>query len=379
MKIVVISSWYPSPEDRTTGSFVHEQVRMLQKNGHVVTVIKPNLNGTIKDTYRGRILKDRMYHMEGVNVYEVNVNVYIPKLKAFYYRTLEKKVVRVLKQHRLEFDLIHSHSLLTAGIVAPYLAHVYSRPLVHTEHTSGLIYAPGQFDQADISGIEQLLQTANKVLFVSRFAKEHSLTYKDSISDKLSIVHNVVEASFFEKGFSEKKQTVLVIGDFIERKNHAFILESWKLYQQQHPDHGYRLIFRGNGFDSVAFKELSAGIDNLETGRRLDRKGVVEAIAEAAVLLSASRLETFGLTIAEALALGVPVVVSDSGGVRDIVEPGDGFIVEGDSVELFTSKITAVLNGQYDPPETIRERCHRKFSEPVIYGKLADIYTDCLN
>lgn len=379
MKILVISSWYPSPEDRTTGSFVHEQVRMLQKNGHVVTVVKPNLNGTIKDTYRGRILKDRMYHMEGVTVYDVNVNVYIPKLKAFYYRTLEKKVVRVLKQHRLEFDLVHSHSLLAAGIVAPYVATTYSRPLVHTEHTSGLIYAPGQFDQTDISGIGQLLQTARKVLFVSRFAKEHSLIYKNSTSEKIAVVHNVVDASFFEKPFPEKKKTVLVIGDFIERKNHPFILEVWKLYQQQYPNHEYRLIFRGNGFDSVAFKQLSAGISNLETGKRLNRKEVVDAVSEAAVLLSASRLETFGLTIAEALALGVPVVVSDSGGVRDIVETGDGFIVEEDSVPLFTSKMTAVLNGQHDAAEEIRERCRYKFSESVIYVKLADIYKACLN
>lgn len=379
MKILVISSWYPSPEDRTTGSFVHEQVRMLQKNGHTVTVVKPNLNGTIKDTYRGRVLKDRMYHMEGVNVYEVNINVYIPKLKALYYRSLEKKVVRVLRQHRVEFDLIHSHSLLTAGIIAPHVASVYSRPLVHTEHTSGLIYAPEQFDQTDISGIVQLIREAKKVLFVSHFAKEYSLIYKDNISEKLSVVHNVVEASFFEKPFAEKKKTVVVIGDFIERKNHTFILEIWKLYQQQHPDNDYRLVFRGNGFDSDAFKQLSAGIPNLETGKRLGRQEVVDTISEATILLSASRLETFGLTIAEALALGVPVVTSDSGGVRDIVEPGDGYIIAGNSVTLFTSKLTAVLNGEHDSPEEIRERCRKKFSESVIYDKLAAIYTAYLN
>lgn len=95
--ILIVSSWYPSIEQPTNGSFVHEQVKMLQKNGHEVIVLKPNLNGTFKDTLKGQFSTTQVYIFENVKVLEVGINVLLPKMKAFFYKWLAKKAITGLK------------------------------------------------------------------------------------------------------------------------------------------------------------------------------------------------------------------------------------------------------------------------------------------
>ncbi len=373
--ILIISSWYPSEENPTEGSFVHEQVKMLQKKGHGVTVVKPNLSGTFIETIKGKKAKNRNYDFEEVPVFEVGVNVCFPKLKAYYYAQLSKKVATVLKKNNIQFDVIHSHALLSAGMIAPYISQLFRKRLFHTEHTSGLIFNPSQFDSIDQQGIIKLVEHSEKVFFVSRFAKENSLIYKDSHNDKIVVLHNIVENSFFEYSFLEKKNQIITIANFSFLKNQQFLLKVWNEFNKNGKNtNNCKLVFAGNGFDAIEFTSVAKNVANIEVIPHLNRQEVKEKIVESKALLSGSKLETFGLTIAEALALGTPVVVTNSGGPRDIVEKGDGFIVEQGNVDLFVSKIQEILNENHDSNETIRKRCHSKFSEEVIYGQLIQCY-----
>ncbi len=376
--VLIISSWYPSPEDVTNGSFVHEQVKMLKKRGHEVVVVKPNLNGSFSDTIKGKKIKSKVYSFEGVGVYEVGVNVYFPKLKSVYYNILRKKVEKTIVEQQLNFDIIHSHSLLSAGVIAANISTIFSKPLIHTEHTSALVFSPNEFDAIDRQAIHRLINIAKNIFFVSSFSLEKSLIFKDAISTKISVLHNVVDDSFFELQTSEKNNSIVVIGDFGERKNQLFLLDVWKELQKKNIVAGIKLLFIGNGFESTEFIEKSEGIKNIEVKNRLNRDEILTEISTSQLLLSSSLIETFGLTIAEALALGVPVVVTNSGGPKDIVEEGDGFIVDFDKMS-FLEKVEEVLKGNHDEATIIRERCKSKFSENVIYLKLVEAYKNSVS
>lgn len=374
--ILIVSSWYPSHENTTEGTFVHEQVKMLQKNGHEVTVVKPNLNGSFIETLKGKKVKNRIYRFDQVEVFEVGVNVYVPKIKRLYYEILTKSALKVIKKSRIQFDIIHSHALLSAGIIAPSISSYFKKPLVHTEHTSGLIFAPNQFSELDKISIKNLIIGAQKILFVSKFARNNSLIYKDFDDLKIEVLYNIVEDTFFKIPFVQKKNQVISIGDFSERKNQIFLVSVWKMYLKRNPTSDYRLIFAGNGFDNSLFVNEIEGISSIVIMPRLNRNEVLETISQSKVLFSASKLETFGLTIAESLALGTPVVVTDSGGPKEIVKKGDGFIVDLNNDQLFLDKFEEVINGIHDFPSTIRERCKFRFSERVIYDSLNEIYSN---
>lgn len=374
--ILIVSSWYPSLENPTNGSFVHEQVKMLKKRGHHVTVLKPNLSGSFKETIKGKRAVNQIYYYENIQVIEIGINVYLPKCKKYYYDKLAKKAISVLTANNVKFELIHSHALLSAGIISSSIALAFNKPLVHTEHTSGLVFNPKQFDQVDKSAIRKLVEVSKKVLFVSRYARHNSLIFNEINSSKLDVLYNIVDESFFNCHFESKKNQIITIGDFSDRKNQTFLMKVWSIFNESGKNiSNCQLIFAGNGFEG---KNIPNGLSNVSFIPRLNREEVRKYISSSKVLLSASKLETFGLTIAESLALGTPVVVTDSGGPREIVEQGDGFIVKQNDIDEFIEKLNAVLQGNHDVPEKIRKRCHSRFSETTIYPQLLKVYLESL-
>ena len=77
-------------------------------------------------------------------------------------------------------------------------------------------------------------------------------------------------------------------------------------------------------------------------------KEVLERYSAYSLLLSTSCSETFGLSVAEAISHGTPVVCTDSGGVRDFVEATNGIIVGIADVYAIAAAIHEVISCKYD-------------------------------
>jgi glycosyltransferase involved in cell wall biosynthesis len=92
------------------------------------------------------------------------------------------------------------------------------------------------------------------------------------------------------------------------------------------------------------------------------------------MVLSTSKVETFGLTIAEAQAMGKPVVVTDSGGVRDIVTQETGIVTELSATAFAKGLIQLIQTFQTYDPETIRLSAKNRFAAEVIMNQLNEIY-----
>jgi glycosyltransferase involved in cell wall biosynthesis len=170
-----------------------------------------------------------------------------------------------------------------------------------------------------------------------------------------------------------------MIGNFIPRKNHALLLEAFAFVQKQYPSVG--LTIAGHGPLMVELQALSSSLQlkNITWLPGLSRIEVRKEIAAHHAIFSTSTIETFGLTVAEAQAMGKPVVVTDSGGVRDIVTQETGVVTEGSS-ESFAKGILQLIQSYdtYDQ-ETIRQSAKRRFSSEVIMEQLHEIYDQALS
>ena len=80
------------------------------------------------------------------------------------------------------------------------------------------------------------------------------------------------------------------------------------------------------------------------------------------------------MTIAEAQAMGKPVVVIDSGGVRDIVTRETGIVTECSSEAFAKGMLQLIQSYDTYDPETIRQSAKRRFSSEVIMEQLNEIY-----
>jgi len=381
LHIFIISSWFPSDSNPTNGSFVYEQAHALKRKGHKISVLIPNLSGSALQTLRGQGLPAARHSgmYQDLKLYRITQPVRIPFLKVYYGKLLYKACLQYLEsyiQKEGKPDLIHSHAAFMGGTIAARLSRDLNIPLVHTEHTSGLIFRPEQYNAADRKNLKDLVQQASHFLFVSSFAMEKTLEKFPGTWQNARVLHNLVDPFFFRpKALPPHPFRVLCIARYHPMKNHLFLLEVWERFVQQHPDS--KLILAGQGIDSVDFATLVRyrGLDDsVSCLPALSREGVYKQLTQAHVLVSASVIETFGLTIAEALAAGRPVVATNSGGPADIISEGDGFLIDQTDSESFAEALLKVQAGYHDPPDVISERCRQRFGEEHTLSSLENLY-----
>ena len=381
LNILLIVSWYPSIEDATAGSFVQEQAHMLRDYGHQVTVIHPFLLGTFASSITKRSTVSYTQE-DGIRVLRVGVAPPLPFFRAISYAYCFRWVRKAMKTFHLdpkEFAVIHSHAMFMGGVIGYMLSKKNNLPQVHTEHTSGLIFNPKQYSKRDFSMTRKAYAHCHKVLFVSQFAMKHTLSNIALESrGNVVVLPNMVDPLFFfypilpfSKATSFK---FLNIGNFIPIKNHQLLLEAFRLVQKEFPTVG--LSIAGNGPLEIELRGLceSLKLENVNWLPRLTRAEVKEQMAAHQVVLSTSKVETFGLTIAEAQAMGKPVVVTDSGGVRDIVTQEAGIVTECNPEAFAKGMIHMIQSYDTYHSETIRQSAKHRFSSEVVMHQLNEIY-----
>src|SRR3546814_20494591 len=112
----------------------------------------------------------------------------------------------------------------------------------------------------------------------------------------------------------------------------------------------------------------------------LSRDQVQHYISMSDAFVLTSRYETFGVVLAEATALGRPVIATRCGGPESIVSDGDGYLVDVDNVEeLAAAMVQLVDNIKQFEPDSIRMRCAKRFSAEVVTTQLKEAYCEVIS
>ncbi len=378
LHILIITSWYPSEEQPTYGSFVEEQAQLLKRKGNRVTILQAELSGTFVQSLgkpRETVVRE-VYN--DLTIIRVKTTPVLPKLRSASYQKLCRSTWRAIQKELKNDlpDLIHSHAMFMGGVVADYLSKNLGIPFIHTEHSSALIFQPESYTRKDLNRIKCVLSNSKMNIIVSRFFQEEiSKVFRNC--DNKKIIPNMVKNEFFETTLVKRNQPehFLCIGNFIEVKQHFLLLEAWKKVIDKNLSITLTLV--GVGQLEKELKELSLKLhieDTITWKGRMSRDEILNELTKHDVILSSSKVETFGLSVAEALASGKPVVVTDSGGVRDIVTRKDGYITEKNAQALAQGILSMNENYSTFDSNDIRIRAKARFHENIIYDQLEQIY-----
>ncbi len=118
-----------------------------------------------------------------------------------------------------------------------------------------------------------------------------------------------------QKQFAEGRPYLFAIGAALERKNTGRLLDAWGLARQQRPDLPHLLLVSGVSKHSDRFRERAQRAGVLEHVRflpYLTQADLIALYAGAALSVYPSHIEGWGLPVGESLALGTPVITSNT-------------------------------------------------------------------
>ena len=375
MRVLIIPSWFAAAgSDSITGMVFREHALLLREKGIDCQVAY----GVFSWKYR---LKTSTVFSEENGLPTLRIKGwYPPKLYKFMVEGWIRKYSNAILDHFKEHgspDVIHAQGF-QAGWVAEYLHEKTSIPFIITEHYSGFLlqsipivqhqFIKNAFDQAQfVSAVSPGLKAALKV-------------YTDN---SIKVIPNYYNPEVFYHAQGVKKThgfQWLCIGEPIHAKGLDILIEAFNKVLRARPNINMRLVLADEIPDSEILERMT---ERMEIEDKIDFAGLLtpdqtaDLIRRSHVLISASRYETFGRTIIEANACGVPVVATRTAGSNYILEsPEQGILCNPDSVESLAQAMMEMVGRYTDfKPEAIQSVVASRFKADEILAAWINLYS----
>lgn len=185
---------------------------------------------------------------------------------------------------------------------------------------------------------EEEIQHADHILTVSELARESYLDAGVSPSRVTSVPMGADLSDFVpadNQSAADGPFTFLFAGHAGRRKGADLLLEASE-YLADMTERDHRLQFAG-GYDDGLFQQTTAPVETLGF---LDHSALADAFHGADCLVLPSRHDSFGRVVVEAMATGLPVLLSEHVGAKEVIEEGqNGWIVPAEDVEILSKKM----------------------------------------
>lgn len=241
------------------------------------------------------------------------------------------KLYKIIKHENI--DVVYTNTIV--NISGAIISAITKRP--HIWHIREII--PNNPDLKSVLPNKLLFNfisaTSNRVICNSYATAKQFLNITPT--DKIEVIYNAVEITRNENvdyipdicGVKTTDWLVAVIGTLQERKAQDDAIKACKIAQKTIPN--IKLLLIGDGSDNYknylhkVVNELNMRDYVLFTGYRSD---VPQILPNCKILLMPSTNEPFGRVIIEAMAAGIPVIGSDAGGIKEIIDDSiTGYLV----------------------------------------------------
>jgi glycosyltransferase involved in cell wall biosynthesis len=252
-----------------------------------------------------------------------------------------------------EYDIAHSpHPLLLPSRSAAQVVTIHDLHfLTHPDRTSAEIrrdYATFVRDHA---------HRADRIIVVSKFVAGEVQRLLDIPADRISVCANGAPEWKGPPANSDAGGYLLFMGTIEPRKNLAGLLDAYARLIARRPN-APRLVIAGRAEDGSA--AVLARLKEAPLAGHVEYRGYVSADDREALFKGAQAFvlpafdEGFGIPAVEAMAAGVPVIVSNRGALPEVVDEA-GLFMDPDDVESLTSALDRML-----ADSNLRASCARR-------------------
>ena len=375
MKILMLTWEYPPRVVGGIARVVHDLSQRMIKDGHEVTVV------TYRDGNTPYYENDKGVEVYRVDNYMIHPNNFIDWIMQLNFNMIAKATELISKE---KFDVIHAHDWLVS-YAAKTLKHAFNIPVVATIHATESGRNSGIHDETQryINDSEWMLTyEATEVIVNSNYMKSEIQRLFGLPFEKINVIPNGINLNNFtgiERDYDFRRQyamdnekIILYVGRLVYEKGIQNLIGAMPKILNNYNDSKLVICGKGGMIDALRQEVHNLGIDNKVyfTGY-CDSKKVQKMYKCADVAVFPSTYEPFGIVALEAMLAGVPTVVSDVGGLNEIVEHGvTGMKSYAGNSNSIADSILALLFDQ-KLCDTVSRNAVKKVKELYNWNKIA--------
>lgn len=358
-------------------------VKGLDKEKYDVTL----MSGPVEDASQ-----ERRAQVEEYGIRYIHLPVLVRNIHMVYDLIALFKIYRFLAKEK--FDVVHTHTS-KAGLLGRFAAKLAGTPLVvHTPHGHIFYGYFGRLKTKMFIRLEKLAsRMTNKIVALTDGERSDYITHKIAREGKCIVIHSGIELDRYreltleeknklkkEIGIPEDALVVGTAGRLAPVKGPEFMIKASQYISLESPE--TYLVFAGDGPLKEDLQTLAkkTGTDKniVFLGWRDD---VPRILSVFDIFLLPSLNEGMGRVLAEAMALGKPIVASNVGGVPDLVIHGkNGYLVPPQNPEEL-AKYTQLLLEDKDKREKMGragKEMASGFTHDAMVQKITNLYEESM-
>lgn len=372
IKLLVITTTFPLRKDASTPAFVYELSKHLVDEGLDTYVLAPHGPGAKKfevwdemKIYRFPYFFPLKYQKlvdgSGIlpNLRKSNLaKIQLPFLfiSQLYYS------MKIIKKENI--DIVHSHWIISSGLVGAICKKVFGTKHLLTEHAAGLIALNKVPFKSPLAGF--ILSNCDSISVVSSYVYDKLLEsvppkMLNDTKHKIEIISMGVNTTQFKvikdkNGLKKKynvlsKNVLLFIGRLAEKKGLIYLINALPDIISKAPD--TILIVCGNGPLKKDYEKLvkKNEMDNfvkftgyVTENEKIDYISIADLLIVPSIVTHDGDTEGLPVVILEGLSMGKPIIASDVGGIKDVIKTGvNGFLVEQKDSKIIAEKVLELI------------------------------------
>lgn len=354
-----------------SGVIATELGKMLAEKGHDIHFISSSVPFRLRKIYH-----NIFYHQVEINQY--SVFQYPP-----YDIQLASKIAEVAAREQL--DILHAHYAIPHAVCAILGKQMSNESfkIVTTLHGTDITVL-GQ-DPSLKESIKFGIEKSNYVTAVSNALADQTYTLITP-NKKIDTIYNFVDERTYQKvdtsylreefGIDENEKVIIHVSNFRAVKRVQDVVKAFNHIQKGVPA---KLLLVGDGPEMPRVNELVREYNLEEKVLFLGKQENLEELYSISdLMLLLSEKESFGLVALEAMSCGVPSVVTNVGGLPEVIRNGEnGYICELGNIEQIANRSLQILKDhrlQKQFSENGIERVQRDFASDKIVEKYESVY-----
>lgn len=387
-RILIIPSWYP-PDG---GYFFKEHSEAILKMGWQVDVLVNRVVGFRKLVQVGirALSRSRVTDENGLRVTR-SVYLKIPGSEKLNIRNWARQTRKHYSRYENEFgkpDLILVHSVTWAGYAAWLIREQHDTPYLVVEHRSYFVWSTPQARNLvkpyHLPFYEMAYKNCEKLVLVSESLMTGLKILMPWIEKKTMVIPNMIREDMFIPPDQPRKTDPFVFvwaGRLEHVKGIDLLLEAVRMLRQKTGEpFSVRLAGKGSLRTALEKKAEELGVQNhVKFLGRISREEMQGEMQGANCFVLPTRYEAFGAVLIEAMATGLPVIATRSGGPGSIVTKENGLLIDTENAgQLAEAMEQMITNHSAYSAETIRNQTMERYGQTRVMEQYHQLFLQIL-